>query len=201
MKRERDPTPEEFEKLLAWLDCDRDVAGKKYETIRSRLIRIFISRGCVEADRLADEVMNRVAVRIDKLVETYEGDPARCLQGFADKVYLEYLRDQKRRSEVDTIPQPIFPDEREREELELAEREQEDECLTRCMGELSWANSELFRRYFEGEKSARINARKKLAAEFRLTANALRIKAHRIRRRLRQCLEACLNEIRGPETV
>jgi RNA polymerase sigma factor (sigma-70 family) len=191
MKKERDPMPEEFEKLIAWLDSDRDAAGKKYETIRSRLIRIFVSRGCGEADSLADEVMNRVAVRIDKVAETYEGDPAKCFQGFAEKVYLEYLRDQRQRSDIDPPVQSIPP----ADEREHGEREQEDECLTRCMAELTPAESDLFRRYFQEEKRAKINARKKFAAEFRLTANALRIKAHRLRWRLRQCMFACLNEI------
>ncbi len=195
MKKERDPTPEEFEKLLDWLDADREVAGMKYKTFHLRLIRIFVSRGCIDAETLADEVMNRVAVRIEKVVETYE-DPARCFQGFAERVYLEWLRDPKR-SEVEPAP-PILLDEGEQKEAEREECEQEDECLTRCMGELRAADNELFRRYFQGEKRARINVRKKLAEEYRLTANALRIKAHRLRRRLRRCLNACLDEIRGP---
>lgn len=197
MKRERDPTPEEFEKLLAWLDSDREVAGRKYETIRSRLIRIFVSRGCVDAETLADEVMNRVAVRIDKVAKTYEGDPMKCFQGFAENVYLEYLRDQRQRSDIEPPVKPILPD----DEREQEEAEQEDECLTRCMEELPAAERDLFRRYFEEEKRVKINARKKLAAELRLTANALRIKAHRIRRRLRKCMEACLKRLVTAETI
>lgn len=191
MKKERDPTPEEFEKLLDWLAADRDEAGRKYETIRYRLIKIFASRGCIDAETLADEVMNRVAVRIEKVVVTYEGDPAKCFQGFADKVYLEDLRDRRQRSETDLPVQPIPPD----DEREQENREQEDGCLTRCMAELTSAEYDLFRRYFQDEKRVKINARKKLAAELRLTANALRIKAHRLRWRLRRCMFACLNEI------
>ena len=126
MKRERDPTPEEFEKLLAWLAADRDEAGQKYETIRNWLIRIFVSRGCVDAETLADEVMNRVAVRIDKIVTTYEGDPGKCFHGFADNVYHEHLRDRRELPLDESPPQPPPPDdEREQEKLE-----QEDECLT-----------------------------------------------------------------------
>ena len=196
MKKERDPTPEELEKLLAWLDSDRDEAGRKYKTIQCRLIRIFISRGCIDAEMLADEVMNRVAVRIDEIVKTYEGDPARCFQGFAEKICLEYFRDLKRRSDVD----PPSYDVNNKNELERQrEREQEDNCLNRCMDELVIADNELFRRYFQDEKRAKIDARKKLAAELQLTANALRIKAHRIRLRLRRCMEACLRE--SAETI
>ena len=196
MKKERDPTSEEFEKLLAWLDSDRESAGRKYETLRSRLIRIFVSRGCLEAETLADEVLNRVAVRIENIVQKYE-DPAKCVHGFAENVYLEYLRDRRQRAEIDPLVQPVPPeDEREREE-----REGQDRCLTQCRGELKPAEDDLFRTYFQKEKRAKINARKKLAAELGLTANALRIKAHRIRRRLRECMEVCLRELFTAETI
>ncbi|SRR6266516_3861231 len=188
MKKEQDPTPEEFEKLLAWLGAHRDEAGRKYETIRHRLIRIFVVRGCIDAERLTDEVMNRVAVRIDKLVKTYEGDPCRCFQGFAEKVYLEYLREPREQSLAELPLPPAPPDDEE--------GEHEDECLTRCLAQLTTADEDLFRRYFGDEKRAKIDGRKKLAAELRLTANALRIKAHRIRGRLRLCMEACLEELR-----
>lgn len=197
MKRERDPTPQEFDRLLIWLDADRDEAGRKYSIILYRLIRIFVSRGCIEAESLADEVMNRIAVRIDKLVTTYDGDPIKCFHGFADKVHLEYLRDQ-RALPLNESPQQSSPpdDERTHEELEL-----EDNCLTQCMGELSDPDNELFRRYFQEEKRAKINARKKLAEELRLSANALRIKAHRLRRQLRQCMELCLQRFLADETI
>lgn len=202
MKKERGPTPEEFEKLLAWLDSDREEAGRKYKTIQSRLIRIFVSRGCIEAETLADEVMNRVAVRIDKIAESYEGNPAKCFQGFAENVYHEDNRDQRPRSEIDPQLQPgTSNEEREQEEMEQGELEREDACLTRCMGELKPAEDDLFRRYFQEEKRAKITARKNLAAELRLTANALRIKAHRVRWQLRKCMAACLESLATAETV
>lgn len=193
MKRERDPTPEEFEKLVAWLAS----AGRDYPTTHYRLTRVFIVRGCIDAERLADEVMNRVAVRIDKLIKDYPGDPIKCLLGFADNVDREDLPDRKRRSEAEPPPQSISPDEREQQERDRERRELEDECLTRCMEELAAAERDLFRSYFQNEKRAKIDARKKLTAELRLTANALRIKAHRLRRRLRRCMEACLDEPRA----
>lgn len=189
MKRERDPTPEEFEKLLAWLAS----AGRDYKTIHHRLTRIFTSRGCIDAEMLADEVMNRVAVRIDKVVTTYEGDPVKCLLGFAENVYHEDWRDRQKLSEAEPPTQSTPPDGGEKEERERKKREQEDECLAICMEELSKADGNLFRRYFQEEERAKI-ARKKLAAELKITANALRIKAHRIRRRLQQCMQACLAE-------
>jgi RNA polymerase sigma factor (sigma-70 family) len=196
MKRERDPTPEEFRQLLAWLAA----SGRDYETIHQRLTRIFVARGCLDAENLADEVMNRVAVRIEKITETYDGDPARCFQGFAEKVWLEYIRDLRKQSTVEPPPLPFRPDEDEHARRERERCEQEDECLTRCMEELPGPDSKLFSRYFQSDEAAKI-ARKKLAAELGLTANALRIKAHRIRRPLQKCMESCLEQVRGPETI
>ena len=44
-------TQEAFDALLAWLDPEREAAGRKYEEIRLRLIKLFTCRGCSEPDR------------------------------------------------------------------------------------------------------------------------------------------------------
>jgi hypothetical protein len=183
MRRERDPTPEEFEKLLAWLDPDRDQAGCKFQTIHSRLIKIFASRGCVDAATLADEVVNRVAVRIDTVKKNYP-DPLRCCLGFVENVYREYIKEQQK------IDNQIQPDSsRDPDELE-----KEDQCLTECLETLTQPDRKFFIRYFQGEGRARIDARKKLAKELRITANALRIKAHHLRMQMHQCMVTCLSQ-------
>jgi len=194
MKREREPTQEEFEKLLAWLAS----AARDYQTMHYRLTRIFISGGCYDAERLADEVMNRVAVRIDKVVSDYKGDPARCLQGFAELVALEDRKDRKRRVDIELVEPSVLADERGQEEDDQRKREREDACLKRCMKELTGGERDLFERYFQSDMKAKV-ARKKLAADLGITANALRIKAHRLGRRLRHCLDGCLDQ--RPETL
>jgi len=55
-------------------------------------------------------------------------------------------------------------------------------------------DDDLFRRYFQDLTPAKIKIRKKLAAELRLTGNALAIKVGRIRKRLRECMKECLAE-------
>lgn len=189
MKRERDPTPEEFEKFLAWLDPDRDEAGSKFQRIQSRLIQIFIARGCVDAELLADEVVNRVCVRIDHVKANYN-DPLRCCVGFIDNVHREYLRDE-RKKEKTVWP----PDRRSGDELE-----KEDMCLRDCLDNLGTTDRDLVVRYFHGEKRVRISGRKKLAEERRLTSNALRIQAFKLRKKLRSCLESCLQQMEA-ETI
>jgi len=183
MKRERDPTPDEFEKLLLWLDSDRDEAGQKLKLIHTRLTRIFVSRGCVEAEMLADEVINRVAVRIEKVRQAYP-DALLCCLAFVDNVYREYIRERKKITDAVPPPPP-----RPAEELE-----KEDNCLRECMAELTPRERDLLLRYFGGDKNARIANRKKLAKELGLSPNALRLQAHRLRKRVRLCLQKCLEE-------
>ena len=182
MKRERPPTPEEFEKLLAWLNPDRDEAGDTFNRINGRLIKLFASRGCADAEALADEVSNRVAVRIDKVKERYD-DPIRCFLGFVEHVYREYQREQQK------ILGLKIPDPRPTVELE-----REDRCLEECLESLGQPHRRLFELYFQGEKRARINRRKELAVEFVLTSNALRIRAHHLRKAMHQCITTCLGE-------
>jgi hypothetical protein len=184
MKRERPPTPEEFDKLLAWLAADREVAGQTFNVINSRLIRVFALRGCVDAESLADEVINRVAVRIDKVKESYD-DPLRCFLGFIDHVYREDLREREQQQRL--IAKEIKP--RPTDELE-----KEDECLEGCLSGLTNSEQDFLKRYFLGEKRVRINNRKQLAIELTLTINALRIRAFHLRKQLHQCLTACLSQ-------
>lgn len=182
MKRERSPTPEEFEKLLAWLNSDPEEAGRMFNLVHSRLVKVFASRGCVDAESLADEVTNRVAVRIDKVVTSYS-DPLRCCVGFVEFVHQEYQREEQKRLTV------IEPEHRSTEELE-----KEDQCLTQCLGKLPEAERNLLELYFQGEKRVRINRRKQLAVELMLTANALRIRAFKLRKEMHQCLVTCLSQ-------
>lgn len=183
MKRERDYTAEEFEKLLLWLDPDRNEAGNKLKQIETRLIRIFISRGCLDDDSLKDEVINRVAVRIDSVKEKYP-DPLRCCLGFVDNVHREYLREQKRRALSVAPPQPRPAD----------ELEKEDECLKECIGNLIATEQYLLVNYFQGEEGIRVTNRKRLAKELHLSATALRCQAHRVRKKAQMCLQKCLEE-------
>jgi DNA-directed RNA polymerase specialized sigma24 family protein len=86
------PSKETFEKLLRWLDTNRDKAGEKYEKIRTRLIRIFTCRGCGDVEDLADETINVVASKIDWLCENYKGDPALFFYGVAKNIYHEQFK-------------------------------------------------------------------------------------------------------------
>lgn len=192
MKKDWVLTQEAFDKLLGWLDPDRERAGIKYEEIRTRLIKIFTCRGCSDAEDLADETMNRGASKIDEIAPGYEGDPALYFFGMVHWVHQEYIRKCKMR-QADVSPEIVddcavimnfLPD----------DDEAEFDCLERCMGGLPAANRTLVLEYYQQEKQAKIDHRKKLAEEMGIAANALRIRAHRIRRALEECVRDCLQQ-------
>jgi DNA-directed RNA polymerase specialized sigma24 family protein len=170
-----------FDSLLCWLHPDREEAGRKYEYIRRRLVKIFTCRGRPDAEELADETINRVTLKAADISKEYVGDPALYFYGVAQKVFLESVRKQ--------------PHARMSHPAERSEGiEQEYECLERCMEQLSPGNRELVLEYYRDEKRAKIERRKRLAEKLRIAQNALRIRAHRIRATLQQCVQECLEQ-------
>jgi DNA-directed RNA polymerase specialized sigma24 family protein len=193
MNREQNITQEDFDRLLAWLGPDspddRERAGQRYEAIRRRLIVIFTCRGCREAEDLADETINRVIIKLPEILDAYVGDPALYFYGVAQKVHLEYLRKRPPTHAVlQPLPAPV-------EEEDDGEREYE--CLEECIGRLPAASRELVLEYYAAEKKAKIERRKKLAERLGIALNALRIRAHRIRAALLQCVQNCVLSQRG----
>jgi DNA-directed RNA polymerase specialized sigma24 family protein len=175
-------TQEAFDQLLAWLNPDREAAGRRYEEIRRRLVKVFACRGCAFPEDLADETINRVARKVPEIAPTYVGDPAHYFCGVAHNVHLESLR---KIPEPEPPPKPDPSDESEGAYYE---------CLERCMGQLSHRNHELVLQYFQEEKRAKIDCRKKLAEGLGMTLNALRIQLHRIIEILRECVLKCLKQ-------
>ena len=182
MNKEWVLTQEAFDQLLAWLDPNRDQAGKKYEEIRLRLIKIFTCRGCTEPEALADETINRVTNKVQAIADDYTGDPALYFYGVAHKVHLEYLRKKP-------APAPAPPP----MEHEV-EAEPEYDCLEHCIERLTRDHRELVLQYYQEEKQAKINHRKRLAEQLGIALNALRIRAFRIRAALLQCVQDCLEQ-------
>jgi hypothetical protein len=170
-------TQDAFEKLLRWLDPDRDKAGEKLARIQARLIAIFSSRGCLDPESLADKTTNVVIGKTDWLLANYVGDPALYFYGVAKNVYRESLKPAR------SIPPPPPPD------PEPPELEDVCEYLDECLNKLSPRDRDTAVRYHEGEKGERIENRKKLAAELKISPNALRIRVCHLHGRLRKCIE------------
>ncbi|HEV7784497.1 MAG TPA: hypothetical protein VGQ28_04115 [Thermoanaerobaculia bacterium] len=189
-------TPESFEILLTQLGPDRERAGELYESIRRRLIRLFEWRGCACPEDLADETFNRVARKLAAGVELHSADPYSYFCGVAHLLFKEVLRSAAReRRAFDTygdllLPTalPVVPDE------EPGDRRLD--CLRKCLTALPEEQRDLVLKYHQGEGN--IRNRKALSQELGIPMNALRIRVHRVRRRLEECLDSCLHRLDVP---
>jgi DNA-directed RNA polymerase specialized sigma24 family protein len=179
-KKLRDLRQEDFDRLLDWLDQDRDRAGATYESIRWRLVTVLASRGCTHADELADETIDRVARRVPDIQESYVGDKAIYFLGVMNNVHHEYLR---RRPAL-----PVFSRERHPDA-----KEQTYSCLDECLRRLAPYSRQLIEKYYAENKQARINLRKRIARELGIKTSTLRLRALRIREKLQTCIESCLS--------
>ena len=179
-------TPESFEALLAWLDPDRESAGRKYEIIRAGLVRIFMSRGLTDEENLADETINRVAAKMSEIQSDYVGLPVAYFRGVARNV----LREAWRRKEVAT---DVFPERRVR----LEESSDEYECLLKCLKVLPQRTRELILDYHAYEGADKIANHRSMANELRISESTLRVKAYRARLGLERCVLECVEKLRG----
>jgi len=180
-KKEWDLTQEAFTEFLAWLHPDPDQAGKKYEDIRRKLIKLFTCRGCSCPEDLSDETINRVISKCRNIGKSYVGDPALYFYGVAHNVCLEYLRKRPKPQRPLHMDGPSRP-------------EEEYECLEQCIEGLTPRSRELLLQYYQEEKQAKINHRKQLALQLGVPLNALRIRACRIRMNLQMCVIQCLKQ-------
>ena len=179
-KQLRDLEQSDFDRLLNWLDADRERAGLLYERIRWRLVTILASRGCTLADELADETIDRVARRVADIEQIYAGDKAIYFLGVMNNVHHEYLRRPVAPRLVDTS-----------ENVET--REQIHGCLDNCLDGLAPYSRQLIERYYSADKKAKIDLRKIIARELGIKPATLRLRALRIREKLQTCIEKCMN--------
>jgi len=178
------PSQEAFDKLLTWLDRDREQAGQKYQKIQTRLIDIFSCHGCVEPEALADETIDRVIEKIDWLIENYVGDPIRYFCGVARNVLREHWKRKRAPDEL--------PDEPNNERDEDSDRR--FDCLDKCMAELLPRSRSMVLDYYEDQGRAKIVHRKQLAEKAGITLQALRLRVFHIRGQLAKCLQECVDQ-------
>jgi RNA polymerase sigma factor (sigma-70 family) len=175
---------ESFDTFLLWLDPDRDAAGKKYENIRSSLIRIFISNGFDDAEDLADVTINRVITKIPELVPTYIGEPAAYFYAVARNV----VHEARRRKEfaTDRIP--------EKTEM-ISDPSDRYDCLVECLKVIPGDKRDLILDYYLYEGKDKIAHHRWMAQKLGVTDGALRTRAHHIRTSLEECVGKCMKRL------
>jgi hypothetical protein len=176
--------------LLAWLDEGADSGGQAYLQMRRRLVLYFQRKRCLTPDDLADETLNRVTRRLEEQGAIADAPPARYCYIVAKFVLLEHLRDPDvRRIRDGEVREPAR--DRVAATDDPAPRERLLDCLDRCLNALARDDRALILDYYRDDQRGRIERRRQLAASLALSANALAIRACRLRDKLERCVGAC----------
>lgn len=181
-------TQETLEKLLACLSPDRDEAARQYVALEMKMVRYFEKEKIDAAETRADDVLNRVARKVA------EGTQIENVTAYAYRVaYLVFLEAGKEPNYVEIdpeqdpqiTPEPLFED---------SEPDRRQNCFDSCLEKLTSDNRELILGYYQEDGRAKIEFRKWLAARLKISLDALRIRAHRIRKNLEGCIAECLGQ-------
>ena len=163
-------TREAFDRFLVSLDTDREAASEKYLLLRRNLVRYFEGRNCQFAEDHADEVLNRLARKLD------DGEDIRDINGYAYgiahllllEIYKEREREEKALKDLPSLRLV---------EEDLAEVEERLACLNHCLDKLPPASRQLILGYYQGDKQSRIENRKQLGKTMGIPNQALRSRA------------------------
>lgn len=165
-----------FARLLAALHPDRDQAALRYEDLRTRLVRVFLWEHAIDPEALADDALTRLARRLE------EGEQILNLPAFLNGIARNLLKEESnRRHHLE--PLTDLPALAANHDLE-----RQHAALESCLATWEPDKRQLLLDYYQGDQSARIHNRQRLAARLGLELNALRNRALRLRDRLESCI-------------
>jgi RNA polymerase sigma factor (sigma-70 family) len=173
----------DFERLLAWLGPDLESAAERYERVRQKLLHYFRRHGVSDPLSLADEVIIRITGKVEQLAPTYVGNPEHYFLAVARNVLAEQWRQPAQVELPDDLPAPGTSEASATKELLL-------QSLEQCWAHLTPQEQNILLRYYvEAPSHVVAESREQLARELGLTLNALRVMTHRLRGKLRHCIE------------
>jgi len=175
-----------FARLLERLHPDTDQAAQEYERLRRGLVKFFDWRGAWPPEECADEVLDRLTIKLD---DTIVQDVRKYAHGIARLVVLERRRGPAF-SSIDNMTHLTLVAPPAKEESNPLH-----DCFDRCLAKMPADTRDLLLRYYEGERSAKIANRRKLASMLGLTENALRSRVQRLRDRLEECVQSCASPL------
>ncbi len=172
-----------FKKLLSTLGKTPNEQGENYENLRLKLINIFISEGIasVEADNLADLVLDRVA---HKITEGLEVENIALLAGeIARMVSLKYQRKAKEIN-VEALKEEF---------LQAADKELDTTTetllkLEKAFERLNPNELGLLLNYYELDERNKLQKRQSLAERQGITIKALRLKVFQLKQKLEKIM-------------
>ena len=120
-------TPEAFGRFLHWLSADDRQAASEYLSVRKKLVRFFVHKGCEDPDALFDGTVDIVVGKIEECIDCT--NPVGYCYGVARNVWRKHMREFKPTEPIEVDP-PSLPQAGQ-------EKEQEFRCLDRCVARLS----------------------------------------------------------------
>jgi DNA-directed RNA polymerase specialized sigma24 family protein len=188
--RKRDISSEEFQRLLARLDQNPELAWSKYDQLRLKLVSYFQSFGhYAEAEELADEALDRISKKPD----TYASNDLPILAlGFARNMRKEIFKKTART--VRPLSQDDFPGrdlDPEGSIINKIDREQRIKCFLQCMRKLMPNERWLVLQYFPDDNCNVEDLRKRLAEVLGIEGGTLAKRVGRLRKKLESCCGRC----------
>lgn len=177
----KEVTREKFAGFLEWLGRDGEGAGEAYERLRFQLFTFFSHRRCRFPDELADETINRLMLKAAEV--NIENKLAYCY-GVARNVYRESLRRERNHLNIDEVSIPAQAP---------AEQSFSNECLDKCLAELSPESRSLLLDYFSEVKLAKVELHRCISERLKITQTALRMRVMRTKRILGDCVKKCMS--------
>jgi DNA-directed RNA polymerase specialized sigma24 family protein len=178
MRRRLADSQESFDALLTWLDPDREAAGRKYAVIHGGLVKIFVSRGFSDAEGLADLTIKRVIELLPRVRDSYVGERALYFYKVAGYIALE----ARRRPEIAADVSPVEP------AHEDNTNDRYERLLT-CLQLLPEEKRRLVLDYHLHKGRDKIEQHERMAKERGISVEALRSRAHHIRKALKDCVQ------------
>jgi RNA polymerase sigma factor (sigma-70 family) len=191
MARDSAIPPESFDEILAWLNPDRDRAAAIYVQLREDLTKIFTWNRCPDPEGSTDEVFDRVARKVHDLQHTFIGDPRLYFYGVARNLIKEIPKRNQRYVSLEGAELASNP----RSEAEQETATMREDCLRACLQKLRGDKRELILEYYAKDKQAKIDHRAEMARRLGISVDALRVKAHRIRTTLEECIKRCVERM------
>jgi DNA-directed RNA polymerase specialized sigma24 family protein len=182
MSVEAGSTDEPIRQLLRRLGSSDQTAGDAYEALRRLVCRYFEVRGVIDAEGLADDVLDRVSRRI------YDGIEIDDIQSYARGVARLVLLESRRRPS----PKPLPVDSPALSDSQAVTHEAAARCLDHCLDRLDTRTQTNVMAYYAEDGRRRIDGRKRLAETLGVRATAVRLRMLRLRLALERCVRECI---------
>lgn len=190
-------TQQAFNKLLSQINPNLEIAALKYNEIYQKTVNFFECKDCNFSEDYADEVVKRVITKIDEGEVIASENMGKYFYSVAQNVLKEYRRKKQRQPQsLEDLPVSnnlsIDPHEVEQQAEQTKQKEKQLECLDMCLQKMEPNDSELIYLYYQHRGREGIQNREAIAQKMGISITNLRVKMHRLREKLEQCVNNCL---------